>query len=245
MQGHDFLDITQHFTAHFFTWHTKSDYMRLDTGVWLTELALHLPACARLFSQEWYGNHSGVGDTTTNLGHSSFSFMLWDFYGWITGKAVLKKESCSRKYFGCMYKVHRLKGRTPKQQKKQSLLSLHKKNSTKREPMLLHKKELHFSHTCWDKTSKILRCLTASGVHAGQVPECHCTSEPNTPTLRETAFSSNPLNFRGTLHPAGGSLGFSEPKCSWLLKGEHCLLTTAQCSTLFYRNGKKYHCVGS
>lgn len=93
------LDVTQHFTAQFFTLHTKSDYRRSDTGAWLTQLTLHLPACARLFSQEWYGNHSGVGDNTTNLGHSSFPFMLWDFCGWITGKAVLKKESCSGKYF--------------------------------------------------------------------------------------------------------------------------------------------------
>lgn len=62
------LDVTQHFTAQFFTLHTKSDYRRSDTGAWLTQLTLHLPACARLFSQEWYGNHSGVGDNTTNLG---------------------------------------------------------------------------------------------------------------------------------------------------------------------------------
>lgn len=43
-----------------------------------------------------------------------------------------------------MYKVHSLKGKTSKQQKKQSLLSLRKKNSAKMESMLLHKKEPHF-----------------------------------------------------------------------------------------------------
>lgn len=182
--------------------------------------------------------------------------MLWDFYGKKNWQGSDKKKKVAQGIaFGCMYKVHRLKGRTSKQQKQQSLLSSHKKNSTERESRLLHKKELHFSHTCWDRTSKILGCLTGSGVHVVQVPECHCTSEPNIPAPWEiavpveNAFPSKPTEVQSDFAPCRRQFGPLRTNMLLAFEGwafpHDVLLTPAQCSALFDRDGKKYHCVGS
>lgn len=121
-----------------------------------------------------------------------------------------------------------------------------KRNSIKIETMLLHKKELHFPHTCWDRTSEILGCLTASGVPAGQVPKCHCTPEPSIPSVQDivgSAFPSEPTELQSDSAPCRRQFGPLRTKMllpfeGWALPHD-VLLRTAQCSSLFYTDGKK------
>lgn len=95
---------------------------------------------------------------------------------------------------------------------------------------------------------KILGCLTARGVHAGQLPKCLHIRDQHPNSVGTCSSYGMYLSLKAhwtwvTLYPAEGSLGLLEPKCFCLLKGEHCpmmfswqLHNAAPCSTQMAKN---------